>query len=79
MRSKFTLLLLALNLALFGYLALTERWITPDKVEENRRRILGPEAADHATSRRSYLLTLEFRRAENQTHHPEYLRIAGRV
>ena len=46
MRSKFTLLLLALNLALFGYLALTERWITPDKVEENRRRILGPEAAD---------------------------------
>ena len=46
MRSKFTLLLLALNLALFGYLALTERWVTPDKVEENRRRILGPEAAD---------------------------------
>ncbi len=46
MRSKFTLLLLALNLALLGYLAVTERWITPDKVEENRKRVLGPEAAD---------------------------------
>jgi hypothetical protein len=45
-RSKFTLILLALNLALFGYLALTERWLAPDQVEENRRRVLGPEAAD---------------------------------
>src|SRR5690606_28198446 len=45
-RSKFTLLLLALNLGLFGYLALTERWLAPDQVEENRRRVLGPEAAD---------------------------------
>jgi len=47
-RSKFTLLLLALNLALFGYLVVTERWVTPDKVEENRKRVLGPEAADLA-------------------------------
>lgn len=47
MRSKFTLLLLALNLALFGYLLLTQRpWSATQLIDENRRRVLGPEAAD---------------------------------
>ncbi len=49
MRSKFTLLLLALNLALFGYLLLSERpWSATRGIDENRRRVLGPEAADLA-------------------------------
>jgi hypothetical protein len=48
-RSKFTLVLLALNLALFGYLLLSERpWSATQRIEENRRRVLGPEAADLA-------------------------------
>ncbi len=47
MRSKFTLVLLALNLALFGYLLLSERpWSATQRIDENRRRVLGPEAAD---------------------------------
>jgi hypothetical protein len=48
-RSKVTLLLLALNLALFGYLLVTERPFSATRqIEENRRRVLGPEAADLA-------------------------------
>ena len=47
MRSKVTVLLLALNLALFGYLLLSERpWSATARIEENRRRVLGPEAAN---------------------------------
>lgn len=49
MRSKFTLVLLALNLALFGYLVLSERpWAKTRTIDENRRRVLGPEAANLA-------------------------------
>ncbi len=49
MRSKFTLVLFALNLALFGYLLLSERpWSATQRIDENRRRVLGPEAADLA-------------------------------
>ena len=49
MRSKFTLLLLALNLVLFGYLVLSERpWSPTQTIDENRRRVLGPEAANLA-------------------------------
>lgn len=47
MRSKVTFLLLALNLALFGYLLLSEHpWSATARIEENRRRVLGPEAAN---------------------------------
>ena len=47
MRSKVTFLLLALNLVLFGYLLLSERpWSATGRIEENRRRVLGPEAAN---------------------------------
>lgn len=47
MRSKITLILLALNLAVFGYLFLVQRHATASRVlEENRRRVLGPEAAN---------------------------------
>lgn len=47
MRSKFTYVLLALNLALFGYLVLSERpgSATAD-LRQNSRRVLGPEAAN---------------------------------
>jgi len=46
-RSKVTFLLLALNLALFGYLLLSEHpWSATTRIEENRRRVLGPEAAN---------------------------------
>jgi hypothetical protein len=46
-RSKVTLILLALNLALFGYLAVSERvWDKTQTIDENRRRVLGPEAAN---------------------------------
>ena len=47
MRSKVTFLLLALNVMLFGYLVLSERpWSATRQIEENRRRVLGPEAAN---------------------------------
>ncbi len=47
MRSKITLALLLLNLAVFGYLALSERpWSAAGRIDENRRRVLGPEAAN---------------------------------
>ncbi len=47
MRSKFTLVLLALNLALFGYLVVSERpWGKTRTIDDNRRRVLGPEAAN---------------------------------
>ena len=47
MRSKVTFLLLALNLLLFGYLIVSERpWSATREIEANRRRVLGPEAAD---------------------------------
>lgn len=46
MRSKVTLLLLALNLAVFGYILLSERPWTSTTIEGNRRRVLGPEAAN---------------------------------
>lgn len=47
MRSKITLILLALNLAVFGYLFLVKRHTAGSRVlEENRRRVLGPEAAN---------------------------------
>jgi hypothetical protein len=47
MRSKVTFLLLALNLVLFGYLVLSERpWAKPTGIEANRKRVLGPEAAN---------------------------------
>lgn len=47
MRSKFTFILLALNLAVFGYLLFSERpWSSTLRIEENRRRVLGPEAAN---------------------------------
>lgn len=49
MRSKFTLVLLALNLSVFGYLLFSERpWSATQRIEENRRRVLGPEAANLA-------------------------------
>lgn len=49
MRSKFTLLLLVLNLGVFGYILFSERpWSATEKIDENRRRVLGPEAADLA-------------------------------
>jgi hypothetical protein len=47
MRSKITFILLALNLAVFGYLFVVQRHATAGRVlEENRRRVLGPEAAN---------------------------------
>lgn len=47
MRSKVTFLLLALNLALFGYLLVSKHpWSATSRIEENRRRVLGPEAAN---------------------------------
>ncbi|MBC8012354.1 MAG: DUF4340 domain-containing protein, partial [Burkholderiales bacterium] len=47
MRSKVTFLLLALNLLLFGYLVISERpWDKTQTIDANRRRVLGPEAAD---------------------------------
>lgn len=47
MRSKVTFILLALNLLLFGYLLLSERpWSATQRIEDNRRRVLGPEAAN---------------------------------
>lgn len=50
MRSKVTYFLLALNLLLFGYLILSERpWSRTQTIEDNRRRVLGPEAANLAT------------------------------
>lgn len=50
MRSKFTLLLLVLNLGVFGYILFSERpWSATEKIDENRRRVLGPEAADVAS------------------------------
>lgn len=46
MRSKFTLILLALNLGVFGYLLYSERpWSATGRMDDNRRRVLGPEAA----------------------------------
>ena len=49
MRSKVTFILLALNLALFGYLLLSERpWSATQAIEDNRKRVLGPEAANLA-------------------------------
>jgi hypothetical protein len=45
-RSKITVILLALNLAVFGYLFIYQRNAAASRVvEENRRRVLGPEAA----------------------------------
>ena len=47
MRSTFTAILLALNLAVFGYLYFSEHpWSATGRIEENRRRVLGPEAAN---------------------------------
>ena len=47
MRSTFTAILLALNLAVFGYLYFSEHsWSSTGRIEENRRRVLGPEAAN---------------------------------
>lgn len=47
MRSKITLALFLLNLAVFGFLALSERpWSATGRMEDNRRRVLGPEAAN---------------------------------
>ena len=47
MRSKFTFILLALNLGVFGYLLYSERpWSATQRMDENRRRVLGPEAAN---------------------------------
>lgn len=47
MRSKITFILLALNLAVFGYLFFVQRHATASRVlEENRRRVLGPEASN---------------------------------
>ncbi|MEN9841036.1 MAG: hypothetical protein RL376_836, partial [Verrucomicrobiota bacterium] len=49
MRTTFTAILLALNLAVFGYLFFSERpWSATGRMEENRRRVLGPEAANLA-------------------------------
>lgn len=49
MRSKVTFILLALNLVLFGYLLYSERpWVATKTIDENRRRVLGPEAANLA-------------------------------
>jgi hypothetical protein len=46
MRSKITFILLALNLAVFGYLFFIQRDAAASRtIQENRRRILGPEAA----------------------------------
>lgn len=47
MRSKFTVILVALNVVLFGYLVVSERpWSKTQTLDENRRRVLGPEAAN---------------------------------
>ncbi len=49
MRSKVTFILLALNLALFGYLLYSERpWVATKTIDENRKRVLGPEVANLA-------------------------------
>lgn len=49
MRSKITLVLFLLNLAVFGYLFLSDRpWSSASRLEEDRRRVLGPEAANLA-------------------------------
>lgn len=49
MRSKVTFILLALNLLLFGYLLVSERpWAHTADLDQNRKRVLGPEAANLA-------------------------------
>ncbi len=50
MRTKVTLVLLFLNVALFFFIFRFERrWRTEDSWKESRRRVLGPEAADIRT------------------------------
>ena len=50
MRTKVTLVLIFLNVALFFFIFKFERqWRTQDRLQEQRRRVLGPEAADIRT------------------------------